>query len=192
MPQQLDTAEQQARPRSRENADDYPKDGTYESQFAWVRDRGYPKDSTHEAKLEWVKANGQLPPYPRHGTPLEKNAWARLSTAYLSDTSDTKWHGEDLSEPLLEYTVNRRSGEVVSLRLIPRQQPRAQRPRQQAHAQPRRNAGSASSTSRDPPLEGSDEPPPERLYELGRLDAASSRLWAHVRRREAKNRVAVV
>jgi len=28
-----------ARPRSRENADDYPKDGTYESQRVWVRDR---------------------------------------------------------------------------------------------------------------------------------------------------------
>ena len=180
-----------ARPQSRENADDYPKDGTYESQRAWVRDRGYPENGTHEAKLAWVEANGQLPPYPRQGTPVERNAWAQLSTAYLTETSDAKWHGEDLSEPLLEFTVNRRSGEVVILRLIPRQQPRAQRPRQQAHAQQRRDAGSASSTSRDPPLEGSDEPPPERLYELGRLDAASSRLWAHVRRREA-NRVAVV
>jgi hypothetical protein len=155
------------RPRSRENlgysrhpsvpsttddADDYPKDGTYANQLAWVRDRGYPEHGTHEAKLAWAKANGQLPPYPRHGTALEKNAWARLSTAYLTDTSDTKWHGEDLSEPLLEFTVNRRSGEVVSLRLVPRQQPRAQRPRQQGVAQQRRNAGSASSTSRDPAL----------------------------------------
>jgi len=145
--------------------------------------QGYPEDGTHEAKLAWVEANGQLPPYPREGTPVEKNAWARLSTAYRTDTSDTKWQGEDLSEPLLKFTVNRRSGEVVSLRLVPRQQPRAQR---------RRNAGGKSSTSRDPPLEGSDEPPPERLYELGRFDAASLRLCAHVRRREAKSRVAVV
>ena len=37
---------------------------------------GYPEDGTHEAKLEWVKANRQLPPYPRQGTALEKNAWA--------------------------------------------------------------------------------------------------------------------
>ena len=99
-------------PATTDDADDY------ESQLAWVRDRGYPEDGTHEAKLEWVKANGQLPPYPRQGTPLEKTAWARLSTAYRTDTSDTKWHGEDLSEPLLEYTVNRRSGEVVSLRVV--------------------------------------------------------------------------
>jgi|SRR5215213_11525578 len=190
--QKVDSAAERARPRSRQNADDYPKDRNYESQLAWVRDRGYPEDGTHEANLEWVRANGQLPPYPRHGTALEKKAWGRLSTAYLTDTSDTEWQGEDLTQPLLEFTVNRRSGEVVSLRLVPRQQPRAQRPRQQGVAQRRRNAGSTASTSRDPPLEGSDEPPPERLYELGRLDAASLRLWAHVRRREAKSRVAVV
>ena len=154
--------------------------------------QGYPEDGTHEAKLAWVEANGQLPPYPREGTPVEKNAWARLSTAYRTDTPDTKWQGEDLSEPLLKFTVNRRGGDVVSFRLVPRQQPRAQRRRQQGVAQRRRNAGGKSNTSRDPPLVGSDEPPPERLYELGRFDAASLRLCAHVGRREAKSKVAVV
>ena len=112
---------------SRVDATPYPKDGTYDNRLAWCRERGYPEDGSHEENLAWVRANGQLPPHPRHGTPLEKNAWARLSTAYLTDTADTKWDGEDLSEPLLDVAVNSRSGEIVSLRLVPRQQPRAQR-----------------------------------------------------------------
>ena len=153
----------------------YPKDGTYEGQFAWVRERGYPEDGSHEEQLAWVRAHGQLPPYPRHGTPLEKNAWARLSTAYLTDTADTKWDGDDLSEPLLEVTVNRRGGELVGRRLVPREPRRARR------------AARTVGARGDP---DSSEPPPRRLYELGRLDAASSRLWHHVRRREARQRLA--
>ena len=153
-----------SRPRSRGNTADYPKDGTYESQLEWVTNRGYPEDGTHEAKLEWVRAKGQLPPYPRQGTPLEKNAWARLSTAYFTHTSDTKWHGEDLSEPLLVFTVSRRRGEIVSLRFVPRQQPRAPRPRtvRRARAQAR---APGSKGSKDPP----EPEPPLEVVPLSRF-----------------------
>jgi hypothetical protein len=167
----------------------YPEDGTYDEQMAWVRERGYPEDGSHEAKLKWVRDSEQLPPYPRHGTPLEKNAWARLSTAYLTDTADTRWHGEDESEPLLEYTIDRGSGEVVSLRLVARQQPRAQRRPNVGTGQRRRTVGTASRNGRDPPL---DEPPPGRrdLDALRGFHAASWRMYAHMRRRAATEAVA--
>jgi hypothetical protein len=58
------------------------------------------------------------------------------------------------------------------------------RPRTPRHA---RSRGSRSPP--DDPSDPSPESPPGRP-ELGRLDVASSRLWAHVRRREAKGRLA--
>jgi hypothetical protein len=63
--------------------------------------------------------------------------------------------------------------------------------RNRAAREPRRRRATRTVGARgDPSESGADEPPPGRLYELGRLDVASVRLWARVRRREAKNRLA--
>lgn len=144
--------------------------------------------------------------YPWDRTIEEKNAWAKASTAYLTaqaeqadaaqadsdrdltdaeewDWEGTRWLGENKTVPRLHFEVFR-SGAIVFTRRPARA--RMPRPRRQAQTtQTRRRAGGAR--SRDGP--GSSEPP---LPDLGRLAAASSRCWHHVRRREARQRAGLV
>ena len=171
----------------------YPKDGTYEEQLAWLRDRGYPEDGTHEENLEWVRANDQLPPKPQDCTKEDTWAWAKLSTAYLTTKAAeaegepaTRWLGEDEWEPGSDpewddglWLMPLDIGDLVTV--VTGARPRASR----------RSARSGGSRSPpDDPSDPSPKRPPERPYELGRLDAASARCWAKIRRREARERLA--
>ena len=148
---------------------------------------------------------GAEAPYPRDGTQAEKQASAKADTARRTDQAEaaqenagqvdadgwgdsTGWWGEDTSVPLLEVTIDRRTGELVGLRDIPRNvQPATVSPRPQPRARtPRRNVRTGSRKPRAPGSKDDDPP----LADLVGLAAASSRLWALVRRREARQSVA--
>jgi hypothetical protein len=145
-------------------------------------------------------------PYPRDGTPEEKWAWARADTARRTAEAEaaepgeatTRWLAEDEWEPEAEdgwddglWLMPVDPGDLVAVirRPAPTRMPGTQqRTRTRRRSQQRARPGGSRSPPDDP--SPSPEPPPKRPYELGRLDVASVRLWAHVRRRETWLRVA--
>jgi hypothetical protein len=104
-----------------------PEDATSDEYAAWVRARkqlGETRLAEHRAARRPISVrDADLGPYPKHGTQEGKEAWALAYDALHNDPASTGWEGEDTSEPLLEFSVDKRTGELVRLRFIPREAP---------------------------------------------------------------------
>jgi hypothetical protein len=108
--------------------------------------------------------------YPKNGSQEQKQAWAKADTARRTAQANTGWQGEDLTVPLLKVTVDRRSGQLLDLRLVPRKVPAFQnvcvttRPRE---PRARRNVRTGPRRARAP---ADDDPPlPDRLAALATI-----------------------
>jgi len=153
-----------------------PKDATPDEKWAYYK--------AQTARLTAAAEGKEFVPEPiedESGKPVDVNAgWG----------NDTGWWGEDTSVPLLEVTVDRRNGELINLRFVPRKDvlnvvatPRESR----AAGSRRRNTRTRPRKPRGP--DGDSEPPPEReLDRLAGFQAASARMVARVGRRRAATR----
>jgi hypothetical protein len=81
----------------------------------------------------------------------------------LAGPVDSSWDGEDFDEPLLHVAVDRRTGDLVGLRLVPRGQDRS-RPvihvpaRREREPKPRSRRARRAGSSRDGPRSEDDDP----------------------------------
>ena len=121
---------------------------------------------------------------------------SKLATEQLSAGSE--WDGDDGTEPPIILTVSNKRG-VVDARIDPawvraRSLEMARRDgggeftstRHRQREPRRQNVRTSGKRARAPASKADDDPP---LPDVARLGVASTRLWAHVRRREARQRL---
>jgi hypothetical protein len=139
-----------------------------------------------------VAVADELGDYPEDGTPEEKWAWARASTALLTDQANTasehvtaQWldaDGEDWeNDGWAEDWSQPRSVDAKTV-LPPARAQRAREPRTRRAPVRRRNVRTGSRKARAPGSQEDSEPPP--ASDLARTAAVSARLRAKIARRE--------
>lgn len=141
----------------------------------------------------------------RHGFHAARRCLAILNSSLATelDSGGGGWEPDDGTEPPLLLTVSNRRG-VVDVRIDPawiqaRLLAQARRSasdndvvsarHRQRNRAPRGNRRTVRRRARAPTSRADDEPEPPP--DVVRLAVASARLWAHVRRREAKQRLAI-
>jgi hypothetical protein len=164
-----------------------------------VDETPYPEDGTFEEQFAWIQANGQLPPYPKqHGTRDQKNAWARLSTKYLTAKAEeaegkpaTRWLAKDEWEPEAKdgwddglWLMPLDPGDLVAVVRRPARARTSRTPRRAQGASAPRRSRPGTPTRGSPDSSGSDDDPP--LADLARTAAASARMVARIARRERR------